>query len=585
MKRSQCLSQTARSSSSSSCLAPSKPSRQRCVSARAAAKEVTLLDYGAGNVRSVRNAIKKLGYSIKDVSKPSDITAADKLIFPGVGAFGQAMDVLQQKDYVQPLVDYIQSGKPFFGICLGMQLLFEGSTESGGREGLGLIAGTVDHFDTSRGLPVPHIGWNTLDQLRASDLLASAAPSDRVYYVHSYRAMPQEANVDWVLATSYYGEDFVAAVCKGNAMATQFHPEKSGTLGLNILRGFLEPESAEARAAAAEANARQLAGLAAPEGPDRGLAKRVIACLDVRSNDNGDLVVTKGDQYDVREKEGERDVRNLGKPVELAARYFDEGADEVAFLNITGFRDCPLEDLPMLGVLQAASERVFVPLTVGGGIRGFSAAGKDYPALTVAAEYFRSGADKVSIGSDAVLAAEDYYAAGCKTNGSTAIEQISEVYGKQAVVVSIDPRRVYVKDPSETKHTCVKASEPGPEGEAWCWWQCTVKGGREGRDIDAIQLAKAVEAMGAGEIMLNCIDNDGKGQGFDLALVDAVSKAVTIPVIASSGAGAPKHFTEVFQSTGAAAALAAGIFHRREVGIIEVKQHMAGNRVPARIAA
>jgi glutamine amidotransferase/cyclase len=132
--------------------------------------------------------------------------------------------------------------------------------------------------------------------------------------------MPAEANVDWVLATSNYGEDFVAAVCKGAAMATQFHPEKSGALGLNILRGFLEPDSEEARAAAADANARQLAGLAAPEGPDRGLAKRVIACLDVRSNDNGDLVVTKGDQYDVREKEGDRDVRNLGKPVELAAR-------------------------------------------------------------------------------------------------------------------------------------------------------------------------------------------------------------------------------------------------------------------------
>ncbi|KAF6260117.1 hypothetical protein COO60DRAFT_1294530 [Scenedesmus sp. NREL 46B-D3] len=585
MKSLQFTSHTATSSSSSSCLAPSKPSRQRCMATRAASKEVTLLDYGAGNVRSVRNAIKKLGYTIKDVSKPSDITAADKLIFPGVGTFGQAMDVLQQRDYVKPLMDYIQSGKPFFGICLGMHLLFEGSTESGGREGLGLIPGQVGHFDTNRGLPVPHIGWNTLEQLRASDLLAAAAPSDRVYFVHSYRAMPQEANADWVLATSNYSEDFVAAVCKGAAMATQFHPEKSGALGLSILRGFLDPESEEAHAAAADANARQRAELARPEGPDRGLAKRVIACLDVRSNDNGDLVVTKGDQYDVREKEGERDVRNLGKPVELAARYFDEGADEVAFLNITGFRDCPLEDLPMLGVLQAASERVFVPLTVGGGIRGFSAQGKDYPALTVASEYFRSGADKVSIGSDAVLAAEEYYAAGCVTNGSTAIEQISKVYGKQAVVVSIDPRRVYVKDPSETTHTCVKASVPGPEGEAWCWWQCTIKGGREGRDIDAVQLAKAVEAMGGGEIMLNCIDNDGKGQGFDLALVDAVSKAVTIPVIASSGAGAPKHFTEVFQGTGAAAALAAGIFHRREVGINEVKQHMAGNRVAARVAA
>ncbi|KAF8059384.1 HISN4 [Scenedesmus sp. PABB004] len=534
-----------------------------------AGKTVTLLDYGAGNVRSVRNAIAKLGFTIKDVSSPADIASAERLIFPGVGSFGTMMDVLRQRDYLKPLEDYIAADKPFFGICLGMQVLFEGSDESGGVEGLGLIAGRVGAFDPARGLPVPHIGWNSLRQARSSDLLAGAAPTDRVYFVHSFRALPTEANVDWVLATSHYGEDFVAAVAKGAAAGTQFHPEKSGLLGLEILRGFLDPDSPEAAAAAAAANARTLAGLArdVDAAGGSGLARRVIACLDVRANDAGDLVVTKGDQYDVREdEESGGDVRNLGKPVELAARYFAEGADEVAFLNITGFRDCPLEDLPMLGVLQAASERVFVP-------------------LTVAAEYFRSGADKVSIGSDAVLAAEAYYAGGRALDGSTAIEQISAVYGKQAVVVSIDPRRVYVADPGATPHACVKAAEPGPGGEAWCWWQCTVKGGREGRDIDVIQVAQAVEAMGAGEIMLNCIDNDGRGQGFDLGLVDAVSRAVTIPVIASSGAGAPAHFTEVFKQTRAAAALAAGIFHREEVGIDEVKAHMAENQLPTRLAA
>jgi glutamine amidotransferase/cyclase len=137
------------------------------------------------------------------------------------------------------------------------------------------------------------------------------------------RAVPSEENFDWVLATSNYGEDFIAAVSKGSAMATQFHPEKSGTVGLEILRGFLEPESAEAAVAAAAAKQRTLAEIVAGEinsSGGKGLAKRVIACLDVRSNDQGDLVVTKGDQYDVREKEGERDVRNLGKPVDLAAR-------------------------------------------------------------------------------------------------------------------------------------------------------------------------------------------------------------------------------------------------------------------------
>ena len=276
-------------------------------------------------------------------------------------------------------------------------------------------------------------------------------------------------------------------------------------------------------------------------------------------------------------------MRNLGQPVELAGRYFEEGADEVTFLNITGFRDFPLGDLPMLEVLRKASEGVFVPLTVGGGIREFTdSTGKHYSALQVAAEYFRSGADKVSIGGDAVYAVEEYLARGKQKDGSTAIEQISRVYGAQAVVISIDPRRVYVSDPSETTHYTVEASRPGPNGERYCWWQCTVKGGREGRDVDAVQLARAVDDLGAGEILLNCIDNDGVGQGFDIELVKAVSDAVTIPVIASSGAGAPEHFSEVFHKTRAAAGLAAGIFHRQEVPISAVKEHMQRSGIAVR---
>lgn len=394
-----------------------------------------------------------------------------------------------------------------------------------------------------------------------------------MYFVHSYHGTPTPANADWVLATSEYGGEFVAAIQKGQVCATQFHPEKSGLAGLDIIDSFLRPSQAP-KAPATAAN-----GAAGPTG----LAKRVIACLDVRANDRGDLVVTKGDQYDVRDS-GDGEVRNLGKPVELASRYFEEGADEVTFLNITGFRDFPMADLPMLEVLRRASEGVFVPLTVGGGIRGFRdpSSGKEYSALEVAAEYFRSGADKVSIGSDAVHAVEEYLAAGRKKTGATAIEQISKVYGAQAVVVSIDPRRVYVASPEDTTHVTVKTAKPGPNGEQYCWWQCTVKGGREGRDVDAVQLAKGVEGLGAGEILLNCIDNDGVGQGFDLELVSAVAEAVTIPVIASSGAGAPAHFTEVFKGTKAAAALAAGIFHRREVPIVDVKEHMRGSGIPTR---
>jgi glutamine amidotransferase/cyclase len=342
-----------------------------------------------------------------------------------------------------------------------------------------------------------------------------------------------------------------------------------------VLRGFLEGEGRPPADAVEPPRARGA----------RGLARRVIACLDVRANDAGDLVVTKGDQYDVRDKEGGGDVRNLGKPVEVAARYAADGADEVAFLNITGFRDAPLDDAPMLEVLRRTSEGVFVPLTVGGGIREcVDPDGTRHSALDVAAEYFRSGADKVSIGSDAVEAALAYYAAGGAAGGGTAIEQISWAYGAQAVVVSVDPRRVYVADPADTPRPTVRTRIPGPNGEAWVWWQCTVKGGREGRDIDAVELARAVEALGAGEILLNCIDRDGTGAGFDTELVDAVSAAVSIPVIASSGAGRPSHFVDVFRGTGASAALAAGIFHRGEVGIGEVKAAMTEDGLPTRTA-
>jgi glutamine amidotransferase/cyclase len=308
-------------------------------------------------------------------------------------------------------------------------------------------------------------------------------------------------------------------------------------------------------------------------GATTTLAKRIIACLDVRSNDQGDLVVTKGDQYDVREG---GDVRNLGKPVELAQRYYAEGADEITFLNITGFRDFPLEDMPMLDVLRQTSKNVFVPLTIGGGIRDYTDKdGHKYDALEVAAEYFRSGADKVSIGSDAVLIAEAYLQTGRRT-GQSSIEAISRVYGNQAVVVSIDPRRVYVNFADEVNHAVIETAIPGPGGERYCWYQCTIKGGREGRDLDAVTLARICEKLGAGEILLNCIDRDGTNLGFDIELINAVATAVSIPVIASSGAGRVEHFHEVFTATEAESALAAGIFHRREIPIAEVKKYLDG---------
>ncbi|GJU99357.1 imidazole glycerol phosphate synthase hisHF, chloroplastic [Tanacetum coccineum] len=526
---------------------------------------VTLFDYGAGNVQSIRNAIRYLGLDIKDVQTPDDILNAKRLIFPGVGAFAAMMDVINQNGMADALRTYIEKDRPFLGICLGLQLLFESSEEKGHVKGLGLIPGVVGRFDSSNGCRVPHIGWNALQTKKDSVILDDVA-NRHVYFVHSYRAVPSKENEEWVSSTCNYGVDFISSIRRGNVHAVQFHPEKSGGkfsftyVGLSILRKFLLPNSSKTKKPF--------------EGKATKLAKRVIACLDVRTNDNGDLVVTKGDQYDVREQTKDNEVRNLGKPVELAGQYYLDGADEVSFLNITGFRDFPLGDLPMLQILKYTSENVFVPLTVGGGIRDFTDAnGRHYTSLEVASEYFRSGADKISIGSDAVYAAEEYLKTGIKT-GKSSLEQISRVYGNQAVVVSIDPRRQYLTSPYEVGFKSVKVTNPGPNGEEYAWYQCTVNGGREGRPIGAYELAKAVEELGAGEILLNCIDCDGQGKGFDIDLIKLISDAVSIPVIASSGAGTVGHFSEVFSQTNASAALAAGIFHRKEVPIQSVKEHL-----------
>ena len=509
-----------------------------------------------------------------------------------------------------------------------MQALFESSDESD-VPGLGVIPSHVGKFSTE-GKAVPCMGWNGATLLKEGGAKGEGVEyglgnDSSYYFVHSYRVKYDEAVKDWALSVTRYGDEvYVSSVQKGNVFATQFHPEKSGKAGLDVLHAWLSQtgtidvskvvkRSEEARNADLER---------------RGFTKRIVACLDVRANDAGDLVVTKGDQYDVRESEptpspvtstssttnndsstppsldapatpAPRDVRNLGKPVDLARRYFAEGADEIAFLNITSFRSCPLNDQPMLDVVRQSAQTVFVPLTIGGGIRDtVDPDGTSRSALEVAGTYFRCGADKVSIGSDAVFAVEEMLANGGVPTGKTGIETISYAYGAQAVVVSVDPRRVYATSLSDIpdihRPTAVDLAGPlpgssaflkpdlGPNGERYCWYQCTVRGGRESRDLDVVQLAQGCEKLGAGEVLLNSVDRDGSKVGFDLRLVNLVRKAVSIPVVASSGAGKVEDFTEVFDATGVEAALAAGIFHRQEVPIADVKEHLRVSGIKVR---
>jgi len=218
---------------------------------------VSLLDYGAGNVRSVRNAITSCGYDIVDITHPSQIDDASVIIFPGVGSYHSAMDVLKREGYDAALRVYLAADRPYLGICLGMQTLFESSEETNEAghvgeplPGLGVIPGKVIKFDETQ-RSVPHIGWNGAVRLQDSPAMryvpgASGGSSgggggDEVYFVHSYYAPITSENEKWVLTrTTYEGQEYISSVQRGNVVATQFHPEKSGAAGLNFIRGFLE---------------------------------------------------------------------------------------------------------------------------------------------------------------------------------------------------------------------------------------------------------------------------------------------------------------------------------------------------------
>jgi imidazole glycerol phosphate synthase glutamine amidotransferase subunit len=197
---------------------------------------LTVIDYGAGNLRSVANALKYIGCSFEVCDEPSALKQAHKIVLPGVGHFGAAMSELTRRGLTGPLIERVRAGAALLGICLGLQLLFESSDEAPGLAGLGLLRGTVRRLRTR---VVPHIGWNRLELRRASALTAGLPDLLHCYFANSYAAAP--ADEDVILAvTSQDDESFPAIVRRENLVATQFHPEKSGPAGLTLLRNFAQ---------------------------------------------------------------------------------------------------------------------------------------------------------------------------------------------------------------------------------------------------------------------------------------------------------------------------------------------------------
>lgn len=197
---------------------------------------IAILDYDAGNIKSVEKAFKILGEETVLTRDFSVIKTADRLVLPGVGSFAAAMENLKKYECDKAIYDFVDSGKPFLGICLGLQLLFDSSEESKGVEGLGLLKGKIKRIPDGEGIKVPHIGWNSLDFPNKGRLFEGIDEGAFVYFVHSYYLQANDSSI--VTATTDYGCHIHASVQKDNIYACQFHPEKSSTVGLKILENF-----------------------------------------------------------------------------------------------------------------------------------------------------------------------------------------------------------------------------------------------------------------------------------------------------------------------------------------------------------
>lgn len=199
---------------------------------------IAIIDYGAGNIQSVSKALKHIGCDCFITNKKDEILSADGAVLPGVGSFGDTVDSLNKYGIKEAVIEFINSGKPFLGICLGLQLLFPGSEESEGAEGLGIFDGTITKIPSGDGLKIPHMGWNSLKITKSSRLFKGIEENPYVYFVHSYFLNAADKSI--VAAQTEYGVTIDAAVEMGNVFATQFHPEKSGNTGLRILKNFVD---------------------------------------------------------------------------------------------------------------------------------------------------------------------------------------------------------------------------------------------------------------------------------------------------------------------------------------------------------
>ncbi len=343
--------------------------------------EVTIVDSGVANLASVRAAFARLGASTVVTADPGALRKATRLVLPGVGAFGAGIGALRAQRLDEAMTGEIVRGTPTLAICLGMQLLCDGSEEAPGVAGLGVVRGTCRRLPSR--VRVPHLGWNVVEP---GDFCRYVERMDAAY-ANSF-ALPAPPD-EWAAAWTTHGTPFVAALERGNVLACQFHPELSGAAGSALLGRWLrrEPRSVSAGGTASR---------------PAGLAIRIVPCLDV-ANDR----VVKGVRF--------TGLRDAGDPAEQAARYEAQGADEIVLLDIAA---SPASRPIRLETVRRVRSALGIPLTVGGGIRSV-----DDARLVLAA-----GADKVSVNTAAVERAD-------------LLGELAAEFGRQCVVLALDARR------------------------------------------------------------------------------------------------------------------------------------------------
>jgi len=437
--------------------------------------DVVIVNSGVANLASITSAFRRLGTSVVVTDDAAVVAAARRIVLPGVGAFGAGLRALRARGLDRAIAETLSRGTPLVGVCLGMQLLCEGSEETPGIAGLGVIAGACRRLPDH--VRVPHLGWNAVTAVSQAGLVDSGVAA----FANSYALL--EAPPGWTPAWTTHGVRFVAALERGRILACQFHPELSGAYGAALLERWLSGAKAASSAPAGV-------------GPEPGLLPRVVPCLDVR-----DGRVVKGVRF--------QHLRDAGDPAAQGALYESQGADEIVVLDVAASPEGRATQLETIKRVRAA---IRIPLTVGGGVR----------SVDDAHRLLAAGADKVSVNTAAV-------------QRPALLAELAAEFGSQCIVLAIDARRTGEGDRWEA--LAFGGREPGrPDAVAWAREGGCLGAGEillTSWDRDGTRLGPDLELLRAvaGAVRVPVIASGGIGER---AHVEAALRAGADAVLAAS---------------------------------------------------